>query len=204
MAIATPEAFESDPELVYRFYNARMDKLDDVQPNAAHRALARLEREFPGSVFLVTQNVDDLHERGGCQQVCHMHGNLRGVLCNHCGARTLARGPYGASDSCHACDRVGGLRPDVVWFGEIPYYMDIIERELDRCDLFVAIGTSGVVYPAAGFVRAARYRGARTLEINLEVSEVGGDFDERRQGLATEEVTRWVEEVLAGAGAPAG
>ena len=199
MDIATPEAFARDPDLVYRFYNARLDKLGDVQPNDAHRALARLESEYPGKVFLVTQNVDDLHERGGCSQVCHMHGHLRGVLCNHCGSRSLAKGPYDGSHACHSCEQSGGLRPDVVWFGEIPYYMDQIERELDQCSLFVAIGTSGVVYPAAGFVQAARHGGARTLEINLEGSEVGSFFDECRQGLATVEVTRWVDEVLAGA-----
>lgn len=203
MAIATPEAFERDPDLVYRFYNARLGKLDEVQPNAAHRALARLEREYPGEVFLVTQNVDDLHERGGCRQVCHMHGQLRGVLCNHCGARKIAHGPYDASHSCDECRRTGELRPDVVWFGEIPYHMARIESELERCDLFVAIGTSGVVYPAAGFVRLARQAGARTLEINLEATELGGYFDVCRQGPATEEVSRWVEELLAGASAPA-
>ncbi len=198
MTIATPEAFSRDPALVYRFYNARLAQLDKVEPNAAHRALARLQRHYTGEVFIVTQNVDDLHERGGADQVCHMHGQLRQVLCKHCRCRYAVDGAYDAQTRCRECGRTAGLRPDVVWFGEIPYDMDRIETELARCDLFVAVGTSGVVYPAAGFVQLARSYGAYTLEINRETSEVAGLFDERRQGLATVEVTAWVEELLAG------
>lgn len=203
MAIATPEAFARDPELVYRFYNARLAMLDDVQPNAAHRALATLQRDYPANVFLVTQNVDDLHERGGAAQVCHMHGQLRQMLCNRCRTRAPATGHYDSTTTCCACGHAGGLRPDVVWFGEMPYDMDVIEAQLARCDLFVAIGTSGVVYPAAGFVQIAGGHGARTLEINPEISEVGAMFDEHRAGVATVEVVAWVESLLAGAG-PAG
>ena len=199
MEIATPEAFAANPDLVYRFYNARRGSLDQVEPNAAHQALARLEREYAGKVFLVTQNVDDLHERGGCEQVCHMHGELRRVLCNHCGHRALAEGDYDANHVCKACGSLGGLRPDVVWFGEIPYHMSKIELELMRCDLFVAIGTSGVVYPAAGFVMQALHNGAHTIEINRELSEVTDLFHEQRQGLASVEVVNWVGEMLAGA-----
>jgi NAD-dependent deacetylase len=202
MTIATPEAFERDPDLVYRFYNARLAKLDEVQPNAAHLALARLQRDYPGDVFLVTQNVDDLHERGGAVQVCHMHGQLRQLLCNRCRNRAIASGPYDGATPCSGCGHQGSLRPDVVWFGEIPYDMARIEAQLSCCDLFVAIGTSGVVYPAAGFVQLAASYGARTLEINREVSEVGALFDEHREGLATVQVVAWVEELLAG-GAPA-
>lgn len=196
--IATPEAFVRNPGLVYRFYNARRNSLEDAQPNAAHRALARLEREFRGSVFLVTQNVDDLHERGGCAQVCHMHGELHSVLCQHCGDTSKAYGSYDASVPCTACGQVGGLRPDVVWFGEMPYHMAHIEAQLSRCDLFLAIGTSGFVYPAAGFVQQALHWGAHTVEINKEISEVTGRFHEQRQGLATAEVEKIVEELLAG------
>ncbi len=198
MTIATPEAFARDPDLVYRFYNARLEKLSDVQPNAAHRAIARLQRDYPGTVFLVTQNVDDLHERGGSSQVCHMHGQLRQVLCNRCRNRATASVAYDADTSCDGCGRAGALRPDVVWFGEMPYEMDLIEEQLARCDLFVAVGTSGVVYPAAGFVQMAGALGARTLEINLEESEVAGLFDECRQGPATVSVSAWVDELLAG------
>lgn len=196
MEIATPEAFARNPGLVYRFYNARRGKLVEAQPNAAHRALARLEREFPGTVFLVTQNVDDLHERGGCTQVCHMHGELGAVLCQHCGERRPALEDYDGASSCTRCNEPGGLRPDVVWFGEMPYHMAEIEAHISRCSLFLAIGTSGVVYPAAGFVQEALRWGAHTVEINKELSEVTGLFHEQRQGLATVEVEKIVEELL--------
>ena len=198
MDIATPEAFERDPALVYRFYNARRSQLKGVNPNAAHRALARLQLEFPGDVFLVTQNVDDLHERGGSDQVCHMHGQLTSVLCRHCGATLTVCEDYGGTSACPRCGFVGKLRPDIVWFGEIPYHMDEIGLRLHGCDLFVAVGTSGVVYPAAGFVREALMAGAITVEINKEVSEVTGYFHQQRQGPATTEVGTLVNELLAG------
>ncbi len=198
MQIATPEAFARDPDLVYRFYNARRQQLNDVQPNAAHSALARLERDFAGEVFLVTQNVDDLHERGGCRQVCHMHGELTSVRCAHCGECSRTTADYDGHSTCRHCARAGGLRPDVVWFGEMPYHMGEIESRISTCDLFIAIGTSGVVYPAAGFVQEALYAGAHTVEINKELSEVTGLFHEQRQGLATVEVERIVDELLAG------
>jgi NAD-dependent deacetylase len=198
MEIATPEAFARNPALVYRFYNARRSKLAEVAPNSAHRALARLQRTFAGDVFLVTQNVDDLHERGGSDQVCHMHGELLAVLCTACSRRIAMPGAYNGSSRCPECGHAGGLRPDVVWFGEIPYHMEEISARLADCDLFVAIGTSGVVYPAAGFVRQALVQGASTVEINRELSEVTGLFHHQRQGPATVEVTRLVEELLAG------
>ncbi|MAT91077.1 MAG: NAD-dependent protein deacylase [Halioglobus sp.] len=196
MDIATPQAFARDPALVYRFYNARRNQLAQVQPNAAHRALARLQAQFPGEVFLVTQNVDDLHERGGSPQVCHMHGELRRVLCGVCRAGAAAREDYDARSRCAQCGESGGLRPDVVWFGEIPYHMQVIGAQLARCDLFVAVGTSGVVYPAAGFVREARAAGALTVEVNPELSEVTGCFHQQRRGPATREVAVLVEELL--------
>lgn len=196
MEIATPEAFERNPDLVYRFYNARRNQLPNVEPNAAHIALARLQSRFAGEVFLVTQNVDDLHERGGSEQVCHMHGELNSVLCNSCKACTAIAGEYDAGTACPECGVAGRLRPDIVWFGEVPYYMDEIAQKLQACDLFVAIGTSGVVYPAAGFVREARMAGAMTVEVNKEVSEVTGYFHQQRQGPATEQVAALVEELL--------
>ena len=198
MEIATPEAFTRDPHLVYRFYNARRNQLSEVEPNAAHSALARLQHEFPGDVFLVTQNVDDLHERGGSAQVCHMHGELRSVLCQGCGARNAASGDCDGDSACAECGAVGQMRPDIVWFGEIPYHMALIGQKLAACDLFIAIGTSGVVYPAAGFVREAQLAGAVTIEVNRELSEVTGFFHEQRQGAATVEVAGLVEELLAG------
>ena len=196
MDIATPEAFQRDPGLVYRFYNARRNQLGDVEPNAAHRALSKLQRDFTGEVFLVTQNVDDLHERGGSRQVCHMHGELRSMWCRHCDERLPALDDYDAGTGCLRCGRSGGLRPDIVWFGEMPYQMDLIAAQLADCDLFVAIGTSGVVYPAAGFVQQALHAGALTVEVNREPSEVSDYFTQQRQGAATVEVVALVDELL--------
>ena len=198
MEIATPEAFARNPELVYRFYNARRGQLDNVAPNAAHQALARLQQQFPGDVFLVTQNVDDLHERGGSSQVCHMHGELGKVLCGTCNTSVTATADYDGDSDCSACGKRGALRPDVVWFGEMPYHMEEIELRLMDCDLFVAVGTSGLVYPAAGFVQRALAHGALTVEVNKEVSDVTGFFHQQRKGPATREVAALVEELLAG------
>lgn len=197
MQIATPQAFERDPDLVYRFYNARRAQLQNVQPNAAHRALARFQKEFTGEVFLVTQNVDDLHERGGSDQVCHMHGELHGVLCQACNRTARMNEDYDARNICLQCGVSGKLRPDIVWFGEMPYYMEEIDARLRACDLFIAIGTSGTVYPAAGFVQQARHSGAYTIEINRELSAVTGYFHQQRQGAATVEVATLVQELLA-------
>lgn len=194
--IATPEAFSRDPALVYRFYNARRAQLARAQPNAAHLALARLQRDFPGDVFLVTQNVDDLHERGGSNQVCHMHGELLAMSCTVCERSMRAEAEFDGASSCPACGASGKLRPDVVWFGEIPYYMDEIEMHLADCDLFVAIGTSGLVYPAAGFVRHALAAGATTVEVNSQLSEVTDLFHHQHKGLATEAVSALVDELL--------
>ena len=196
MEIATPEAFSRDPALVYRFYNQRRAQLARVQPNAAHKALARLQRDFPGEVFLVTQNVDDLHERGGSSQVCHMHGELLAMACTACERRMRAEGEFDGTSSCPACGASGTLRPDVVWFGEIPYHMDEIEMRLADCDLFVAVGTSGLVYPAAGFVRRALACGAATVEINSQLSEVTDLFHHQRKGPATALVSSLVDELL--------
>lgn len=198
MEIATPEAFVRNPALVHRFYNARRRQLREVEPNEAHRSLARLQAEFDGEVFLVTQNVDDLHERGGSGQVCHMHGALGSALCTACGNAHPRETDTDGESSCPACETRGCLRPDIVWFGEIPYEMEHIARQLARCDLFIAVGTSGVVYPAGGFVQEARRAGALTVEVNREVSEVTGFFDQQRQGVATAAVPVLVGELLAG------
>ncbi len=194
--VATPEAFRRDPALVHAFYDARRARLADVEPNAAHRALARLDAEWSGDLLLVTQNVDDLHERAGSKRLLHMHGELKTGWCLACGERFGWDGEMGEGARCPACGTIGQVRPDIVWFGEMPYAMDRIEDALRRCDLFVSIGTSGAVYPAAGFVQTARYRGARTLEINLEPSLGSFLFDESRTGPAGELVPAWVEEVL--------
>jgi NAD-dependent deacetylase len=195
--VATPEAFSRDPALVHAFYDARRAKLASVEPNAAHRALARLDAEWPGELLLVTQNVDDLHERAGSKRLLHMHGELTSGWCLECNERFAWAGPMGEGAFCPHCSTVGQVRPDIVWFGEMPYEMDRIEDVLRRCDLFVSIGTSGAVYPAAGFVQTARYCGAQTLEINLDPSLASFMFDECRTGPARTLVPKWVEEVLA-------
>jgi len=198
MDIATPEAFTRDPDLVYRFYNARRNQLREVHPNTAHRALAKLQRHFPGEVFLVTQNVDDLHERGGSEQVCHMHGELNSRLCQACTKAMPASNDYDGRSVCPQCGVRGKLRPDIVWFGEIPYHMETIGARLRACDLFIAVGTSGVVYPAAGFVQEALGSGATTIEVNRDISEVTGYFHQQRKGAATVEVAALVKDLLAG------
>ncbi|NLE99207.1 MAG: NAD-dependent deacylase [Propionibacterium sp.] len=197
--VATPEAFRRDPSLVYRFYNLRREQLlsDEVAANAAHEALARLEDAFPGEVLVVTQNIDDLHERGGSENVIHMHGELLQSWCLACDGRTETLGAVDAGSACAGCGVVGRMRPDIVWFGEIPYAMERIEEALTGCRIFAAIGTSGNVYPAAGFVRFADSVGAHTVELNLEASLVHSAFAEVRQGPATEVVPQWVDEVIA-------
>jgi NAD-dependent deacetylase len=194
--VATPEAFARDAELVHKFYNARRAKLETVEPNAAHRALARLDAEWAGELLLVTQNVDDLHERAGSKRLIHMHGELTSGWCLRCDERFAWTGPMGTAAECPSCGTTGMVRPDIVWFGEMPYEMERIDEALRRCDLFVSIGTSGAVYPAAGFVQSARYSGASTLEMNLEPSLGSTMFDESRVGPAGELVPRWVEDVL--------
>ncbi|HKR23744.1 MAG TPA: NAD-dependent deacylase [Allosphingosinicella sp.] len=194
--VATPEAFARDPALVQAFYDARRAKLASVAPNAAHRALARLDAEWPGALLIVTQNVDDLHERAGARRVLHMHGELNSAWCRACDARMRWTDDLGHGPECPACAAAGRLRPDIVWFGEMPYEMDRIDRALMEADLFVSIGTSGNVYPAAGFVQTARYCGARTLEMNLDPSLGSYLFHESRTGKAGELVPAWVEEML--------
>jgi NAD-dependent deacetylase len=194
--VATPEAFERDPDLVQAFYDARRVRLAEVEPNAAHRALARLDSQWPGDLLIVTQNVDDLHERAGAERLLHMHGELKSAWCLACDVRSPWEAPLSGDPPCPCCGETGALRPDIVWFGEMPYGMERIERALADCDLFVSIGTSGNVYPAAGFVQTARYVGARTLEMNLEPSLGSVYFHESLTGPASELVPGWVEEVL--------
>jgi len=203
--VATPEGFARNPERVLAFYNMRRKASGAAKPNAAHLALARLEREQAvksgGRLVVVTQNVDALHEAAGSRNLIHMHGQHRQALCNHC----QARHPWGldAPDlsvdlACAACRQSGGLRPDVVWFGEMPYHIEEIYAELAQADLFISIGTSGNVYPAAGFVAEARRQGAHTVELNLEPSEGASLFHEHHHGPATRIVPQYVEGLLTG------
>jgi NAD-dependent deacetylase len=193
--VATPEAFEWQPEVVQAFYDVRRAALDTVEPNKAHLALARLEQHLGDEFTLVTQNIDDLHERAGSRRVVHMHGELRSALCTTCGRRSSFTGDMAGGPPCPGCGALT-LRPDVVWFGELPYELDRIFAALEAADRFVSIGTSGAVYPAAGFVQVARSAGARTLELNLEPSEGSHFFHEARHGLAGELVPTWVDQVL--------
>lgn len=194
--VCTPEALAADPELVHRFYDLRRAALASVVPNAAHDALARLDRDWAGELLIVTQNVDDLHERAGAARMLHMHGELQSALCAACGDRRVWTGDLPPGTLCPSC-HAPTLRPDIVFFGEMPYQMERIEAALADCDLFVSIGTSGAVYPAAGFVQTARYYGAQTLELNLEPSGGRVFFAETRLGAAGALVPEWVEQMLA-------
>lgn len=194
--VATPEGFARNPALVRDFYNARRANLAGAEPNAAHVALARLEAALGDDLFLCTQNVDDLHEKAGSKRVIHMHGELAVTRCHHCQATRPDAQALTAEAVCETCGRDGGARPHVVWFGEMPLYMDAIEDALAQADLFVSIGTSGSVYPAAGFVSEARAMGIATCEINLGPSANAYVFDEKVYGAASEVVPAWVEKVL--------
>ena len=195
--VATPGAFARQPSLVHQFYNQRRAALATVKPNAAHEALARLEKEWPGDFLLVTQNVDDLHDRAGSRKLLHMHGELLSALCTFCSQTSPWNGDMSDESVCPRCQRPGGVRPDIVWFGEIPYHMQAILSALQQGGTFIAIGTSGHVYPAAGFVETAASVGARTIEVNLAATAASSAFAERRTGPATEAVPPLVEELLA-------
>jgi NAD-dependent deacetylase len=194
--VATPEGFAKNPKLVHEFYNMRRRAHAAVRPNAAHEALARLEREHDGDVWVVTQNVDRLHEEAGTRQLIHMHGEAMKALCAACGARFPWTADLSTETSCPGCGETGEMRPDVVWFGEMPYHMERIGRLLEQADLFISIGTSGNVYPAAGFVAKAQRRGAHTVELNLEPSEGISFFAEAIHGPATQVVPAYVERLL--------
>ena len=194
--VATPEGFDRDPALVHGFYNARRSAAAAARPNAAHQALARLQRDWPGEVVIVTQNVDALHEKSGAEGVLHMHGELAGALCGACGHRWPAPLEMRVGEPCPRCAGPTA-RPDVVWFGEMPYHMEAIYDHLAAAEIFAAIGTSGQVYPAAAFVQEAVAAGAHTVELNLEPSAVVSDFHETRLGPASRMVPAWVEELLA-------
>jgi NAD-dependent deacetylase len=197
--VATPQGFARNPRLVHDFYNARRRALRDARPNLAHVALAKLERSVRktgGELMLVTQNVDNLHEKAGSRSLLHMHGELSRVMCAACGEKGAWDEDLFTDTECWRCGKQGALRPDVVWFGEIPYGMDDIYGQLSSCDLFASIGTSGEVYPAAGFVHEAQLAGAHTVELNLEPSANARTFGEGRYGPATQVVDAWVADLI--------
>ncbi len=196
--VATPEGFARNPALVHDFYNMRRRAHRDVQPNEAHRALARLEAGHRGEVLIVTQNVDALHEAAGSQNIIHMHGEALKALCAKCRATHPWLVDLSTEVTCPACGETGHMRPDVVWFGEMPYHMERITRALAEADLFISIGTSGHVYPAAGFVAEAGANGAHTVELNLEPSQGAQLFAEAIHGPATVVVPAYVERLLRG------
>lgn len=196
--VATPEAFARDPALVQRFYNARRAQLlSGIQPNAGHQALADFERQHAGRFTLITQNIDNLHEQAGSQNLLHMHGELLKVRCSATGRLYPCHEDLHSDRPCPCCQRPGLLRPHVVWFGEMPLHMDEIHKALSQCDLFVSIGTSGNVYPAAGFFQLAKQAGAHTVELNLEPSSHGSRFDEVHYGPATEVVPQYFASLLS-------
>ena len=196
--VASPEGYWRDPALVHQFYNARRRQLlDGVEPNAGHYALAKLQREFPGTVTLVTQNIDNLHEQAGSHHVIHRHGELLKSRCSYSEKVWDCRNDLDTSSICQCCNIPGTLRPHVVWFGEMPLQMDVIYRELENCDLFISIGTSGNVYPAAGFFQVARQAGATTVELNLEASANAAEFDFQDYGPATEILPKFVGKLLS-------
>ena len=196
--VATPEAFERDPALVQKFYNTRRQPIlqQEVHPNPAHTALARLEDEFVGEFLLVTQNIDDLHERGGSKRIRHMHGEILKMRCSRSEQVYFCDGDVSTDSICECCARKGTLRPHIVWFGEMPLYMEEISQALAACDLFLSIGTSGNVYPAAGFMQIAKQAGAKTIEFNLEETKIGSEFSEAVYGKAGELLPAWVADFL--------
>jgi NAD-dependent deacetylase len=197
--VATPEAFARNPELVYRFYNARRQQLlnDEVAPNPAHIALAKLQRKLQQDFVLITQNVDNLHERGGCKNVIHMHGELLSAKCINSNSAVSTVDDVSSCTKCACCDTPSPMRPDIVWFGETPYHMKAIQTHLQEADVFVSIGTSGNVYPAAGFVQEAQYVGAHCIELNLDPSEGQSNFTECHYGQASTLVPWFVDEICA-------
>ena len=197
--VATPEAFQRNPVLVHDFYNARRRHLlsGGVNPNPAHAALARLEAGWPNEVLVVTQNIDDLHERAGTGNLVHMHGEILRTRCLACESVVERREDLSVDIVCAGCGARGSLRPHVVWFGEYPFGMERIHEALGQCDLFLSIGTSGHVYPAASFVGIVReLAGAHTVELNLQASEGRENFATAIEGPASEIVPAFVEALL--------
>ena len=198
--VATPEGFSKDPWLVHKFYNMRRQQLlsDGIKPNKAHIALAELEKNERLDVLVVTQNIDNLHERGGTKNIIHMHGELLKSFCKQTATRFSTEFDVTPESLCECCQQASNLRPDIVWFGEMPYQMDEIDKAISQCDLFISIGTSGNVYPAAGFVQMANQSGAHTLELNLEPSLVESEFKEKIYGKATDIVGAYLDSITSG------
>lgn len=198
MEVASPGGFNRNPELVHKFYNQRRSQLlsEEVKPNEAHYALAKLESEFNGEITIITQNVDNLHERAGNKNIIHMHGELIKMRCIETGKVLIWKKELSEKDKCPCCLKIGNLRPHIVWFGEYPLHLDTIEKKLQDCDLFISIGTSGQVYPAAMFVNIAKLNGVKTIEANIEETNISENFDHHLIGPASKVITKLVDEIL--------
>lgn len=196
--VANPKGFITNPGLVHNFYNMRRAELqkDEIKPNLAHTAIAELQKNYAGNISVITQNVDDLHERAGTKNVLHMHGELLKMRCLNCESVMDIKTDIDTSTPCPSCGEKKSLRPDIVWFGETPYYLDEIEELLNNCDLYISIGTSGVVYPAAMFGRIAKENGATTVEVNLNTTEVSREFDYIYKGSATSEISKLIDDLI--------
>lgn len=197
--LAKPAAFAKSPETVHDFYNQRRIDLKQAQPNKAHFHIAHLQKELTGSpvkLTIITQNVDDLHEKAGTKNVIHIHGELNKALCTACDKRSISPAQLSTNSQCVHCGKIGCLRPDIVWFGEVPYKLDYVQSTLEDCDLFVSIGTSGSVFPASDFVQVAKQNGAYAIELNLEAADNASKFDEGHYGVATEIVPAWIDKFV--------
>ncbi len=195
--VATVEAFEKNPQYVHRFYNELKPDLLEAKPNLAHLCLTKLQTNYNGNVDIVTQNVDTLHEKAGSKNVYHMHGKIDEAICLNCGHILKSDDDVDTSTICPHCTMAGFMKPNIVFFGEMPLYMPEIEKKLRECDLFISVGTSGVVYPAAGFVYTAKYYGADTIEFNLEKTSNNCLFDEHIFGKCTNTLPEFVEKLLS-------
>jgi NAD-dependent deacetylase len=198
--VATPQGFQRDPALVHRFYNERRAKLITVEPNAAHYALAKLEQAWPSNngFVIITQNIDDLHERAGSKSIAHMHGELLKLKCANCKEKLVHHGDASVDMVCPSCRTTGSMRPDVVWFGELPYHLGLIEPALDHTDIFISIGTSGQVMPASLFAQAVSMnrRNAQIIEVNPIPTE-NEVFTRVIDATATTGVPALVDELIA-------
>ena len=196
--VATVSAFTRDPNLVHTFYNKRKEQLfsGQVKPNKGHFSLAKLEKDFAGKISIITQNVDNLHEKAGSKNILHMHGELGKIRCMKSNTIYSAEGPVNTQSICLCCNESSHLRPHIVWFGEMPFYLLEIETLLSQCDLFVAVGTSGQVQPASAFVQIAKGQGAFTIEVNLASTVVSQEFDDHLLGKVTEQLPKLVEQIL--------
>ena len=194
--VATIEAYLRNPDYVHQFYNDMRPELFKAEPNPAHLAITDLQSNYPAQIDIVTQNVDTLHEKAGNKNIYHIHGQINQIVCLNCGHVFETWGDISSEDKCEKCGVVGMLKPNIVFFGENLLYMDKVDNLLKSCDLFISIGTSGVVYPAAGFVQIAKMFGADTIELNMEQTSNNRLFDRHIYGPAGTTLPALVQELI--------